>query len=349
MNSTYTSPTKCEADLLLGGRLQNPSPVGVATLIFIITIEVLKFPFTAILNALVMIAVKLKSRLRAHKWNILLAFLASTDFTVGAIVQPSFIAVLVMLLLDEPSGYCLLGVLRLAVGSLIDASLFHVALISGERYLAMKHPFAYSTIVTEVRLLLASAVVWLLSVTLQILLFVDKTVLVRLNNAFVGLSLAFIIFCHVAVYCESRRHEQQLAAQQVSREAREHVQKNKKVFKLTSVILVAVVVCYIPMVIFTIVVSKYGSEMSLEKVYIFFASITSIVLLNSFINPIIYSIRLRQFRVALIELICRSVNIAEAEGIEMRVFGTPKAVVRREEALAHEGTDDQNVEQADVA
>ena len=254
-----------------------------------------------------------------------------------------------MLLLDEPSGYCLLGVLRLAVGSLIDASLFHVALISGERYLAMKHPFAYSTIVTEVRLLLASAVVWLLSVTLQILLFVDKTVLVRLNNAFVGLSLAFIIFCHVAVYCESRRHEQQLAAQQVSREAREHVQKNKKVFKLTSVILVAVVVCYIPMVIFTIVVSKYGSEMSLEKVYIFFASITSIVLLNSFINPIIYSIRLRQFRVALIELICRSVNIAEAEGIEMRVFGTPKAVVRREEALAHEGTDDQNVEQADVA
>ena len=95
MNSSYTSPTKCEADLSLGGRLQNPSPVGVATLIFIITIEVLTFPFTAILNALVMIAVKLKSRLRAHKSNILLAFLASTDF--NSLLEPLF---------SPPSSQC---------------------------------------------------------------------------------------------------------------------------------------------------------------------------------------------------------------------------------------------------
>ena len=88
--------------------------------------------------------------------------------------------------------------------------------------------------------------------------------------------------------------------------------------------------------------------MSLETVYICFSSALSIVLLNSLINLLIYSIRLRQFRVAFIELICRTVNIAEAEEIEMRVFGATNGVVRHEERRGHRGTEDQNVEQGNV-
>ena len=60
MNFTDTSPG-CEADLILGERLQQPSPVTVAAVIFIITIQILTFPFTAVLNALVMIAVNVSS------------------------------------------------------------------------------------------------------------------------------------------------------------------------------------------------------------------------------------------------------------------------------------------------
>jgi len=340
MNSTDTSPG-CEAELLFGERLQQPSPVTVGALIFIIIIQILTFPFTAVLNILVMIAVKLKSRLRAHKSNMLLALLASTDFTVGVIIQPSFIAVIAMFLHDEPSGYCFLAFLRPVIGTLVDASLFHLALLSCERYLAMKHPFAYSTIVTEVRLLVASGLVWLLSVTLQILFFVDLTVFVRINNTLIGLCIAFIVFCHVTVYRETRRHKRQVAAQQVTQEAREQFQKEKKAFKLTSIILAVLILCFIPIVSFTIVTFRYRSEMSLETVYVFFCSAMSIVLLNSLINPVIYSIRLRQFRVAFIALICRTVNIAEAEEIEMRVFGAPNGVVRIQEGRRHGGTDDQ--------
>ena len=58
MNFTDTSPG-CEADLILGD--QQPSPVTVAAVIFIITIQILTFPFTAVLNALVMIAVNVSS------------------------------------------------------------------------------------------------------------------------------------------------------------------------------------------------------------------------------------------------------------------------------------------------
>ena len=69
------------------------------------------------------------------------------------------------------------------------------------------------------------------------------------------------------------------------------------------------------------------------------------VLLNSFFNPIIYSFRLREFRVAFIELICKTANIAEAEQREMKIFGTPNAVVRIEAGQENEGQARQNVEQ----
>ena len=57
---------------------------------------------------------------------------------------------------------------------------------------------------------------------------------------------------------------------------------------------------------------------------------------------------MRQFRVAFIELICRTVNISEAED-EMRifrVFGALNAVVRLEKGQEHGGLDQQNVQRA---
>ena len=219
MNSSLPSneviPPGCEIYILLGGRLHQPSPMVQGVLIFIIIINILTFPFTAVLNALTMLAVKVKPRLRAQKSNILLALLASTDFIVGVIVQPVFIVLIITFLLDESSGgACTLQVFLLPAGScLATASLFHLALISAERYLAMKHPFAYITLVTEARLLLASVLAWVLSITLRIPLAVDRTVFFTVTNVFIGLSISFIVFCHVAVYLETRRHEQQIAAQ----------------------------------------------------------------------------------------------------------------------------------------
>ena len=343
MNSSYASPSGCEASGLLGGRLQQPSPVATAALIFLIIIHIVTFPFTAVLNALVMNAVKVKSRLRAHKSYILLALLASTDFIVGVIVQPTFIAVLVMFLLDEPRGYCVLRVVAPVMSCLINASLFHLALISGKRYFAMKHPITYTTMVAEARLLVASALAWLLLPILHIPL---AAFAVRVNTV-VSITIAFTVFCHVTVYRETRRHEQKLAAQQVKKEAREQLQKDKKALKLTSTILAVLVVCFLSLVVCrTILMSRYWSKMSLETVHIVFSFVTSIVLLNSLLYPIIYTVKMRQFRIAFIEFTCRTVHITEAEEIEMRVFGTENVVVRLEAGQEHERLDQRNGEQA---
>ena len=351
MNSSLSSsdfiPPGCEVYAVVGGRLHQPSILTQAFLIIIIVVSTLTFPITAALNALVIIAVKRKPRLREHKSNIVLALLASTDFVVGVIVQPVNVAMMITVLTDDISGEtCALQVFTRASSRVgISASLIHMALISGERYLAMRHSFAHFTLVTEARLLGASVLAWLLSIILYINLAVNdrESVFLYINNVFYGLCLAVIIFCHVTVYREIRRHEKQIAAQQVSVEAREQFEKDKKAFKVTFIIIIVLMLCYVPLIIFSAVLERLGSKISLEMLYIDLFTATLMVLLNSFFNPIIYSFRLRGFRVAFIELICKTANIAEAEQREMKIFGTPNAVVRIEAGQENEGQARQNV------
>ncbi|CAH3104795.1 unnamed protein product [Porites lobata] len=220
-----------------------------------------------------------------------------------------------------------------------------MVLISGERYLAMRHSFAHFALLTETRLLVASVLAWLLSIILYINFAANRSVFMPINNTFYGLCLAFILFCHVTVYREIRRHEKQIAAQQVTVEARKQFEKDKKAFKVTFIIIIVLMLCYVPILIFSAVLERFRSKISLEVLYICFFLTTLMAFLNSFFNPIIYSFRLREFRVAFIELICKTANIAEAEQREMKIFGTPNAVVRIEAGQETEGEARQNVEQ----
>ena len=351
MNSSLSSsdfiPSGCEIYAVVGGRLHQPSILTQAFLIIIIVVNTLTFPLSAALNALVMIAVKKKPRLREHKSKIALALLASTDFVVGVIVQPVNVALMITILTDDISGEkCALQVFTRTLSRVVvSASFFHMVLISGERYLAMRHSFAHFALLTETRLLVASVLAWLLSIILYINFAANRSVFMPINNTFYGLCLAFILFCHVTVYREIRRHEKQIAAQQVTVEARKQFEKDKKAFKVTFIIIIVLMLCYVPILIFSAVLERFRSKISLEVLYICFFLTTVMAFLNSFFNPIIYSFRLREFRVAFIELICKTANIAEAEQREMKIFGTPNAVVRIEAGQETEGEARQNVEQ----
>ena len=330
MNSTYGTPAGCKAhpvtDLLLAKNLQQISPPGQAFLIFLIVVNILTFPLTAVLNALVMISVKMKSRPREHKSNVLLALLALNDFSVGILAQPSFTIVSIIFYLNPPSAYCAWRFLRPVMSFLVSASLLHMVLLSAERYLAMKHPFAYITLVTEGRLLIASALIWLLFVFQRVLSVLDIILISRTNSIFIILSIGLIVYCHITVYNETRRHEKQLASQQVTQEARQQFERDRKAFKLTSIILAVLFLCFLPGFISALVLTRLGTEVKTEARYLLHSFSVSIVFMNSLLNPIIYSVRIRQFRVAFIELLFRTVNIAQAEQIEMRFFGATNVV-----------------------
>ena len=104
MNSSLSSSEfirhGCVVYEVMGGRLHQPSILTQAFLIIIIVVIILTSPVAAAMNSRVMIAVKMKARLRVHKSNITLALLSSTDLTVGVLVQPLYVALMRTILLD---------------------------------------------------------------------------------------------------------------------------------------------------------------------------------------------------------------------------------------------------------
>ena len=62
--------------------------------------------------------------------------------------------------------------------------------------------------------------------------------------------------------------------------------------------------------------------------------------LNSLLKPVIYALRMKQFRVAFIELLFRTVNTADTEETEMRCFSVPNAVVRVNRVKADQAQQD---------
>ena len=121
-----------------------------AALVFQAILCIITTTFTIVLNALVIAAVKSRPRLKNNS-NIVLGYLATTDGIMGLIGQPLYITEITAILLGETSNvYC--SVIRLCQDILRvqgKASVFHVALMNVERYIAMKHSFVCITMIAK--------------------------------------------------------------------------------------------------------------------------------------------------------------------------------------------------------
>ena len=154
-----TNSVHCE-----GGIVDSNSTEARAVTVILIIMNIITAPVTSLLNGLVIIAVKTKSRLKT-KSNIALGRLATTDCFMGVIGQPTFIALNIVILQVEGSNtYCFIRKLSNAVVTVLGrASLLHLALIYLDRYIAIKHPYRYTNMVTTSRILCSSAFVWIVA------------------------------------------------------------------------------------------------------------------------------------------------------------------------------------------
>ena len=182
-------------------------------------------PSTILLNALVMVAVKTKRRLQTNL-NILLACLALTDLMAGLVVQPLHIAKTIFLLQGKHfHEFCDID-LAFTFSLVIScwASVSHLVLISGERYLAIKHTFTHASVVTGIRIMFCSALAWIAAASFLL------TALHSPVWAFPLVVTAFtsITVFQILVYKEARRHEKHILSQQVCAEARAKFLQEKK-------------------------------------------------------------------------------------------------------------------------
>ena len=312
------SSASCEGQIVDLNLTQAPA----ATLILLIT-NIITSPVTSLLNGLVIIAVKTKPRFKTMS-NIALACLATTDLFMGVIGQPTFIAVCIVNLQAGTSNtHCFIRQLSKAVLTvLVRASLLHLALIYLDRYIAIKHPYRYTTMVTATRILCSSAFAWtvaLLSTATSP--FLNEKLYKPLNDDTIitFFCTTIITFCQIVLYYETRRHEKQIAAHQVSESDREKFVKEKKALKLTTTVLFFLLLTYLPVVVIGILIRNTFFD-SLNAAHIAYAIASFLILLNSLINPVIYCIRRREFRVAFIEILFTKTNV-QVQETEMRVNG----------------------------
>ena len=92
-----------------------------------------------------------------------------------------------------------------------------------------------------------------------------------------------------------------------------------KAFKVTVTVPCFPILCFLP-ITFSRILMVNSVVNSVNLLLIFNFTGVLVITLNSLVNPIIYCVRIRQFRVALIQLLTRK-DAGKAENIERRFFG----------------------------
>ena len=144
--------------------------------LFSIALNLGSCPVIIMMNVLVIVAIKTRRRLQSE-YNILLACLAGTDLAVGLVSQPLFIAQEILFL----SGASLVDYYdffrKTVFVFLVPCieSLLILAILSTERYIAMKYSLRYASIVTTPRLIGAVVCSWLVSTSSLIFWLIPAT------------------------------------------------------------------------------------------------------------------------------------------------------------------------------
>ena len=307
------------------------TPTNFALLVAAVSAESLLIPFTVLLNALVIFLVWRKRYLRKQKPCVLLACLAATDLLVGAVQLPLVVAVHAFRF--SRTSVCLLDTVALAGMNLAcAASLYHLVIISGERYVAIKHSLRYETLVTANRLIAAVATAWSIPVattliTLMNIALMNHAVLAEmlLVMVFLGIPgcLVAVCFCQVSVFLETRRHRRHIRAQQVSGAATMDILKQDKAARTTTMIVGALLLSYAPTIVCSVLTITARPPKNVEFGAYF---ITDVFLYaNSLVNPIMYCIRTQDFKRASRELF----GLGNPAQVNPEAAGIPLSGIRR--------------------
>ena len=272
------------------------------SLIINIIINIITCPFTVLLNALVIIAVKTRPTLQSYA-NILLACLAATDAVSGVLAQPSFILYMMLLLLGV-GGKSAVDEVHLSHNSVLRAVLvcssLHLILVTYERVIAIKFTMYYPIFVTTQKLKVAVIGFWLVSISSELVNHATEDPL--FSNVTTALALIFcVVFVSISyllLYKETLRLRRKMKTEQIPQEEVERIAKENKALKTTVLVVGTVLLCFIPVFMHLLLVLLWSGDVvyqaSLYNVLTPFSRTFS--MFNSFLNPLIYCLRQREIR-----------------------------------------------------
>lgn len=247
--------------------------------------------------------------------NILLIGLACSDLGVGLIVPSLNIARNLLKLQNE--NWCEVQVAYTFFGVMFcGVSFLTVAAFTIDKYLALHWHLRYVTIVTTKRVVYILASFWIIFGAMSMIQLWSMTVYRISVCIVIPVFLLGTSFTYISIYRVLRRHNTQIQTQtkitDSSKDNGEGYSLNMSRYRksVTSMFFVycLFILCYIPYICvqFTILftqLSFYANDTPIvgkdhKTLYLAVDITETIVILNSFVNPIIYCWRMREIRYA---------------------------------------------------
>ena len=203
----------------------------------------------------------------------------------------------------------------------MQASLISAAFISGERFYAVYWPFKHRTLSTGVYYIIIFTV-WVL--TLLISALFGTTHLLFSFKCFMyywmpyALIITFFICaCNIGIWRKFRRGI--IASQQQNRNSR-----NKRLTKTLLLVSILALLCWIPLIILNGLIFVYDVQIPWK----FYDLVNLINYSNSFANPVVYTLRIPEFREALFFCCSRRPAAPNIVNIDRRSKKTPATEFR---------------------
>ena len=257
------------------------------------------FALTAILGNGIVMLVICKTRVLHSPSFTLLFCLTASDLLVGLVVQPCFVAYKVAKLLDHFSTYCKLRMIQFFCGWITSGvSLLTLSGICIDRLLALTLHLRYSSLIIVPRMIMVIVGIWVTSSAGAIIKFwFDKWVILP---AILAVStLLLIAFCTSKIFQITLKHQRQINSQTQTMTYLQTNTVNVIKCKNSAVTVLYVygllLVFYLPFLVAMILEAINGPTRSVTMAYEY---ATTVVLINSSINPIIYCWRIKLVRSA---------------------------------------------------
>ena len=277
---------------------------------FTATVSAVLSPITIAGNLAVCIAV-LKDpygKLRTP-FMYFLVNLSLSDLVVGAITMPTSVATHTMEVVGTKKKVHV-DLILITYFISANASLFSLAILCVDRYCAVAHPHKYRRNAKFKYCLIASAIIWTISLSLPLLYFVTGYIPYLMIFAHTGVvgALFILIFSYFKIYkaLQSSRLQTRDAAESANKEARSTEaakrKADRKVTKVFLIILGVFAACYIPVIVI-IYTLQLCPHCSCDFRHVLRDLQFILAISNSAMNPFVCTLRLKPFRNALLKIL----------------------------------------------
>ncbi|XP_074161958.1 LOW QUALITY PROTEIN: cannabinoid receptor 2 [Sminthopsis crassicaudata] len=257
-------------------------------------------------NAVLLFLILSSPRLRRKPSYLFISSLAAADFLASLFFVISFVKFHVFHHKESQTTFLLkLG----GVTMTFTGSVGSLLLTAVDRYLCLRHPAKYKTLLTRGRALATLAAMWAISVMVSYLPLMGWTccpehcseLFPLIPNdyllswiVFIAILLVAILYTYTYVLWKAYQHTSNLVVYQQRRlTGLSRMRLDVRLAKTLGVVLVVLLLCWLP--VLTLMVHSLVASMN-EYIRKVFAFCSMLCLINSMVNPIIYGLRSREIR-----------------------------------------------------